>query len=150
MLFLVPKSQPSAGAHSENGLKLRGLNLPGMGCFDGAGPKARSRYTKKPPGAEEELLLSSMAVQTDKVVGNKTHRVVAGKKDGGATAQKLTQTARNQEVVKTKFGKRADWRVTKVPRKQRKSDLQKLRERLDRLENKNAEEKIGGQAAEEA
>jgi len=108
MSFLVSKSPPSSGGHSEQDLKLRGLNLPGMGCFDAAGPKARSRYAKKSPGSEEELLLNSMAVQMNEVVGNKTRRAVTGKKDDTASAGAPTQPAGNQEGVNIKFGKKAD------------------------------------------
>jgi hypothetical protein len=120
-----------------------------MGLFDGAGPKARSRYAKKPLGTEGELLLSSMAVQMDEVVSNKPRWSVAGKEDATASTRAPTQPARNQEVVNTEFGKKADWRVSKVSRKQKKSKVRKPKERIEREEKRNAEKKRGDQEAEE-
>jgi len=108
-----------------------------MGVFDGAAPNVRSRYAKNRPDVEEKLLLSSIAVQTDEVVNNKTRRAMACKKDATASARAATQPTRNQDVVNTKFGKRAGWRVSKVPQKQRKSKVRKPKERIQR-EKRNA------------
>ena len=135
MPVLALKIRSSSSAHSEQCFKLRGLNLPGMGVFDARGPKERSRYAKNPPCIEEELRDSSMAVQAGEVVGTKTRRAVGGKKDGTAT----TQPVRNQEVVNTKFGKKADCRVSNISPKQKKSKVRKRKERVERLEARAVE-----------
>ena len=80
-----------------------------------------------------------MAIQAGEVVGKKTRRAVGGKKDGTATARAPTQPVRNQEVVNTKFGKKADWRVSKISPKQKKSKVRKLKERIERLEGRAVE-----------
>lgn len=82
-----------------------------------------------------------MAVQAGEVVGKKTRRAVRGKKDATATARAPTQPVRKQEVVHTKFGKKADWRVSKISPKQKKPNVRKLKERVERS---------GGRAVEAA
>lgn len=135
---LAQNIRSSSSTHSEQSFKLRGLNLPGMGMFDGGGPKARSRYARKPASIEEELKNSSIAVQNSEVVGKKTRRVVANKKDGTATARVPTQPVRNQDAVNTKFGKRADWRVSKVHQKQKRLEVLNVKEVVERLEKRDS------------
>lgn len=82
---------------------------------------------------------NSATVQASAVMSKKSCRAMAGKKDDTAMAQVSTQPIRKQKVVNQKFGKQAGWRVSKIPRKQEKSEVGKLRERVERLENGNVE-----------
>jgi hypothetical protein len=64
---------------------------------------------------------------------------MAGKNDATASARASTQPVRKQEAVNPKFGKKADWRVFKIPRKQKLSETRKLKEKVERLEKLNLE-----------